>query len=160
METIPALLANTLYTMAMKATPDDPAMFELYWKDVSLDNYQHSLTRYNKHGIVRYLLNKKAIDESTLEYMCSIATYQYNGELSLAVMHILDKYPENCKGKPQKAFCKARLRCRKIALAVLCVGKLKKDYRDISAIIARIVWGARGYCKMETEIIKIKRFRI
>lgn len=152
METIPALLINGLFPTAMKSTPDDPVMFEMYWKDQDVHNYDYLLIRYNKPKILRYLLDNNAIHIRRLHLLCV-----WNDQLpGLTILHVLDKYPEICKGEPQKAFCKVRLHCRKIALAVLCVGKLKKDYRDISAIIARGVWGARGYCK----IIKIKRFRI
>ena len=151
MEKIPALIADLSFEDAIIATPDDPAIFDLYWNEEDVDEYDYVcfVIYYNKHRIMRHLLDKKRITD-----------FVWSGNPTLAIMHLLDYEPSNSYGKLQKRFCKVRLHCREIALAVLCVGKLKKDYRDISAIIARVVWGARGYCKMETEIIKIKRFRI
>ena len=149
MDEIPALIADLSYEDTIIATPDDPAIFDLYWneEDVDEEDYVCFVIYYNKHRIMRHLLDKKRITDTV-----------WLGVPNLTIKHILDYDPSNFNGKVQKAFCKVRLHCRKIALVILCVGKLKKDYRDISAIIARVVWGARGYCKMETEIIKIKRF--
>jgi hypothetical protein len=157
MENIPALLANGYFSSAMKETPDDPAIFKLYWKAQNVEKYELSLIRYNKAKILRYLLDETTIPNERLDKLSFCAASEYY-HLSLSIMHVLDKCPEAYRGRQQKRFCKIRLHCRKLALVVLYAGKLNKDYRNVNAIIARNVWGARGYCKMETEIIKKKRF--
>lgn len=153
MDDIPALIYQGYHSTAMKATPDDPAMFELYWKNVTCDEF---VLRYGKHRIMRYMLDNMQIDAERAVDLCYRARFHYNGELNMAVMHLLDATGSKWQNNHQKAFCKVRLQCRMIALILLHAGKFRKDYRDVIAIIARIVWGARGYCKIE----KIKRFRI
>ena len=157
MDDIPALLALEYYSSAMIATPDDPAAFEMYWRNQPIVEYTECMLRYNKHRIMRYLLDKKEIDVERAAVLCYRARFYNKGELNMVVMHILDANPPKRLNKAQKAFCKVRFQCRMIALILLHAGKFRKDYRDVIAIIARIVWGMRGYCKIETEIIKIKR---
>lgn len=156
MDDIPALLHQGDYSTAMKATPDNPVIFEKYWNAQKEQNYVANLIRHDKHRIVRYLLDKPNTFLGRLGTLCYYASSRFFG-LRLAGMHVLDKYPQYHEDKNQKTFCKVRTQCRKIALVVLHAGKLKKALRDVLLIIARIVWGMRGYCEFETEIIKIKR---
>jgi hypothetical protein len=131
------------------STPDDPVAFELNFGPFVTDSLVKSVIRHNKHRIMRHLLDKNEIRDWQVAAP-RIAT--------LTTKHILDKYPDSWRSEEQKSFCKIRLQCRKVSLALLCVGNLIPDLRDVLAIIARAVWGTRGYCEM--EIVKVKRFRI
>ena len=149
-ERVRELIELGQYDKATGETPDDPIVYEMYWKDKEYC-YSWSFIRYNKHRIIRYMIDTKSLDKYQLISIASNGLYHYN----LAFMHILDA----CGVWFSYEFCESRLLVRKVAIAVLSVGRRTKALRDVMLIIARIVWGMRGYCKIETETIKRIRLR-
>lgn len=150
----------------VKEGPDDPVIFASLWKfydtvsDMFVSNW---CMECRKFRILDWLISNGHVPDDVLAF--AFRSHRRIGDCSDGYKRIIEATNwEPFRALPlendeQYLFWKRRRYVRRKALVVLFIAKQPKVgvWRDVLPLIARCVWGARGYYKPEKRLKKKKR---